>query len=331
MSRFPTSFFNRRQLVMALTAAAVTSSLSVRAQDYPGRAVKVIVPFPPGGSTDVAARVLGQSMQKSLGQPFVIDNRAGAAGALGMDAAAKATPDGYTLGVGGVGAMVTLELLGRKLPYNPDKDLISVGHMGSLGLAIAVKSALNVKTIADLVAMAKAQPGKLSYGTSGSGSPGHLAFEYLKSLTGIAVVHIPYRGDVPLVTDVMGGQIDIGVLTGSGAVAQAKSSNLRILAVTSAKRFAQLPDVPTVAESGVKEYEAEIWNVLTVPTSTPESVVNKLNDALNTAFGDPGVQSQFAAQGLVPVRMSVQQTQQFVRKEREKWAAVIKTSGAKLD
>lgn len=321
----------RRRVLMALAGASALSALPSWAQAYPARAVKVIVPFPPGGSTDVAGRVLGQSMQKTLEQPFVIDNRAGAAGALGTDLVAKAAPDGYTLGVGGVGAMVTLELLGRKLPYSPVKDLIPIGHMGSLGLAIAVKSELKVKSMAELIALAKANPGKLSYGTSGSGSPGHLAFEYLKSLTGIAVVHIPYRGDAPLVSDVLGGQIDIGVLTGSGAVAQSKSDNLRLLAVTSAKRFAQLQAIPTVAESGVKGYEAEIWNVLTAPAGTPEPIVTRLNEALNQALADASVQSQLAAQGLVPAPMSVRQTAQFIRKEREKWAAVVKTSGAKLD
>lgn len=321
----------RRRWLAAVGGAAALSALPSWAQEYPARAVKLVVPFPPGGSTDVAGRVLGQSMGKALGQPFVVDNRAGAAGALGMDLVAKSAPDGYALGVGGVGAMVTLELLGRKLPYDAEKDLVAVGHMGSLGLAIAVKSELKVKNLADLIAMAKAQPGKLSYGTSGSGSPGHLAFEYLKSLTGIAVVHIPYRGDVPLITDVMGGQIDIGVLTGSGAVAQAKSSNLRLLAVTSARRFAQLPDVPTVAEAGVKGYEADIWNVMVAPAGTPEAVVARLNRALNAALTDPLVLSQFAAQGLVPTAMSAPQTAQFVRDERRKWADVVKKSGAKLD
>lgn len=321
----------RRGVLGLLAASASLQALPSWAEAYPARPVKVIVPFPPGGSTDVAGRVLGQSMQKTLGQPFVIDNRAGAAGALGMDLLAKSPADGYTLGVGGVGAMVTLELLGRKLPYNADKDVVCIGHMGSLGLAIAVKSDLKVKNMADLLALAKAQPGKLSYGTSGSGSPGHLAFEYLKNLSGIAVVHIPYRGDVPLITDVLGGQIDIGVLTGSGAVAQSKSSNLRLLAVTSAKRFAQLPGVPTVAESGVKGYEADIWNVLTAPAGTPEPVVARLNEALNAAQAEPLVLSQYAAQGLVPVVMTAGETTAFVRREREKWAAVVKKSGAKLD
>jgi len=329
---FTTALTRRRSLALLAGAAALGGLPGAWAQAYPTRVVKLIVPFPPGGSTDVAGRVLGQAMQARLGgHPIVVDNRSGAAGALGTDAVAKATPDGYTLGVGGVGSMVTLELLGRKLPYNAEKDLVAVGHMGSLGLAIGVRASLNVHSIQDLIAYAKAHPGKLSYGTSGNGSPGHLGFEYLKSLTGMDGTHIPYRGDAPLITDVLGGQVDVGVLTGSGAVAQASNANLRLLAVTSSKRFEQLPKVPTVAESGVPGYEASIWNVLIAPAATDAALVARLNQALNAAMDDGAVKSQFAAQGLVPVKMSSADTQQFVRSEREKWAAVVKKANIKLD
>ncbi len=323
----------RRKLLAGAGALAVLGAAprGWAQQPYPNRAVRLVVPFPPGGSTDVAGRVLGQAMQSRLAnQPVVVDNRAGAAGAIGTDAVAKAAPDGYTLGVGGVGSMVTLELLGRRLPYDAEKDLACVGHMGSLGLAIAVRAGLAVRDIRELVAYAKTNPGRLSYGTSGNGSPGHLAYEYLKSQTGMDGTHVPYRGDAPLVTDVLGGQVDVGVLTGSGAVAQAKNPNLRLLAVTGARRFAQLPQVPTVAESGVPGFDATIWNVLIAPAGTPEPVVARLNAALVAAMDDPAVLGQFAGQGLVPVRMDPRETADFVRREREKWGKVVRAANLKL-
>lgn len=327
---------SRRRLIAGVGASAVLglSPAAWAQQSWPSRAIKLIVPFPPGGSTDVAGRVLGMAMQTRLGnQPVVVDNKAGAAGAIGTDAVAKAAPDGYTLGVGGVGSMVALELLGRKLPYDADKNLVCVGHMGSLGLAIGVRAGLAVHDLKELVAYAKANPGKISYGTSGNGSPGHLAYEYLKSVTGMDGTHIPYRGDAPLVTDVLGGQVDVGVLTGSGAVAQARNTNLRLLAVTSTKRFAQLPNVPTVAESGmpgVAGFDATIWNVLVAPAGTPEAVVNKLNTALVAAMDDAAVVSQFDGQGLIPVKMTPRETADFVKREREKWGKVVRAANLKL-
>ncbi len=329
----PFAAVSRRRLLLGAGAlAALGLPPLVRAQPaYPARAVKLVVPFPPGGSTDVAGRVLGMAMQSRLGsQPVVVDNRAGAAGAIGTDAVAKSAPDGYTLGVGGVGSMVTLELLGRKLPYDAEKDLVCVGHMGSLGLAIGVRAGLAVRSIQDLVAYAKANPGRISYGTSGNGSPGHLAYEYLKSVTGMDGTHIPYRGDAPLVTDVLGGQVDVGVLTGSGAVAQAKNANLRLLAVTSARRFAQLPQVPTVAEGGIAGFDATIWNVLIAPAGTPEPIVARLNAALVAAMDDATVLGQFDGQGLVPVKMTPRETADFVRREREKWGRVVRAANLKL-
>ncbi|MGI4778357.1 MAG: Bug family tripartite tricarboxylate transporter substrate binding protein [Janthinobacterium lividum] len=327
---------SRRRLVAGIGALAASSLVPAAwaQQPWPSRAIKLIVPFPPGGSTDVAGRVLGMAMQTRLGnQPVVIDNKAGAAGAIGTDAVAKAAPDGYTLGVGGVGSMVALELLGRKLPYDADKNLVCVGHMGSLGLAIGVRAGLAVHDLKELVAYAKANPGKISYGTSGNGSPGHLAYEYLKSVTGMDGTHIPYRGDAPLVTDVLGGQVDVGVLTGSGAVAQARNTNLRLLAVTSSKRFAQLPGVPTVAEGGVPGvagFDATIWNVLVAPAGTPEAVVAKLNAALVAAMDDGSVISQFDGQGLIPVKMTPRETADFVKREREKWGKVVRAANLKL-
>jgi tripartite-type tricarboxylate transporter receptor subunit TctC len=270
-------------------------------------------------------------MSPDLGQIFIVDNQAGASGALGMGAVAKSAADGYTLGVGGVGPLVTLELLGRKLAYSPDKSLIPVAHMGALPLVIVAKPNLQVKTMSDLIALAKKDPGKLAFGTSGLGSPGHLAFEYLKGIVGIDMLHVPYKGDAPLTNDLIGGHLDIGVLTVAAAVAQAQGAKVKVLAVTSSKRSEQLPGVPTVAESGVPNYEAEIWNVLVAPMGTPAPVVQRINASLNAALGNPTVRQQLAAQGLIPVPMSVKAVGDFVVKEREKWSNVVKRSGAKLE
>ena len=305
--------------------------LPAGAHDWPTKPIKLIVPFPPAGSTDVAGRVLGEAMSKTLGTNIVVDNRPGAAGTLGMGIVARAKADGYTLGVGGVGPTVTLELLGRKLPYKSEEDLAVIGHMGALPLVIVGRKSLEANNVADLVKQAKASPGKMSYGSSGIGSPGHLAFEYLKSLTGIDVVHVPYKGDSPLTADLMGGQLEVGLLTVAAAVAQAEGGKVKLLAVTSSERSAQLPEVPTVAESGVSGYEAEIWNILVAPAGTPADVVAKLNGELNKALADKDVREKLAGQGLVPVPMTAEEATRFVSAERAKWADVIKRSGAKLD
>lgn len=337
--RTPTNFaplpaLTRRRWVLAcasLTLACGWAGLPLaQAAEFPAKPIKMIVPFPPGGSTDVAGRVLSQAMTGLLNQSVVVDNRSGAAGAVGMAQLANAAPDGYTLGVGGVGPLVTLKLLGREMNYDPEA-LVIVGHMGSLGLAIVGDEDLQANDIQSLIALAKASPGKLSYGTSGVGSPGHLAFEYLKSLTGIDLVHVPYRGDGPLTADLMGKQLDIGILTGPGAVAQAQNNRIKILAVTSQERSAQLPKVPTVAESGLPGYAAEIWNVMVAPKDTPQPVLERLNQALNAALDTETVRQQLAAQGLTAAPMSLPQADAFVRAERSKWGKVVEQTGAGLE
>lgn len=322
----------RRGLLSAIAGAGMALAMggasSVQAAEYPTHTITMVVPFTPGGSTDVAGRVLAKAMSESMQQTIAVENRSGAAGAVGIGQVARANPDGYTLGVGGVGPMVTLKLLGRDITYDPAADLDVAGHMGALGLAIVADDSLKANNIKELVALAKASPGKLSYGTSGIGSPGHLAFEQLKALTGMEIEHIPYRGDAPLTTDLMGGQLDIGVLTVPGAVAQAQSNRLKMLAVTSAKRAEQLPDVPTVAESGIPDYAAEIWNLLVVPKGTPEDIVQHLNKELNIALARDDVRQQFSRQGLMVQPMSVQEARDFVKAERKKWGHVIETTGA---
>jgi tripartite-type tricarboxylate transporter receptor subunit TctC len=323
---------SRRVAVAGCLALLVSAAAGVAAEPaYPEKAITLVVPFPAGGSTDIAARILAERMSPILGQPIVIENRAGAAGAIGMRAVAGSAPDGYTLGVSGVGTSAILEAFGQKLGYSPERDLITVGHMGSLALVIASRSDLEANDLAQLIALAKARPGKLNYGTSGVGTPGHLAFEYLKLLAGIDVTHVPYKGNTPILNDLIGRHVDLGVLTIPGTGTQAKSGMVKPIAVTGLKRSSELPDVPTVRESGFPDYSADIWNILVAPRGTPPAILAKLSDALNSAMKQADVQQQFVAQGMTPDVMTSAETGDFVRREREKWADVVKKSGARMD
>ena len=291
----------------------------------------MIVPFPVGGSTDINGRILAQEMSAILGQPMVVENRAGAAGGIGMGAVARSAPDGYTVGVSGVGTTVLLKLLGQSLGYDPERDLLPVGYMGSLGLAIVARSDFEATTVSELIALAKARPDTITYGTSGSGSPGDLALEYFKSLTGIDMRHVPYKGDAPILNDLIGRHIDLGVLTTSGAIPQVRAGAIKAIAVTSMQRSAQIPEVPTVAEAGVPGYVAEIWNILVVPRGTPPAAVEKLSGALATALKTASVRAQLESQGLVPVVMTPEETAAFVQREQEKWGRVAKHSQVRLN
>jgi tripartite-type tricarboxylate transporter receptor subunit TctC len=324
-----------RRIVIAgcisLLVSAVAGIASAAEPAYPEKTITLVVPFPAGGSTDIAARILAEHMSSKLGQPVVIENRSGAAGGIGMRGVAAAAPDGYTLGVSGVGTSALLEAFGQKLGYSPERDLITVGHMGSLALLIAGRTDLAANDLAQLIALAKAKPGQINYGTSGVGTPGHLAFEYLKLLAAIDVTHVPYKGNTPMLNDLIGRHVDLGVLTIPGTGTQAKSGMIKPIAVTGMKRSSELPDVPTVGESGFPDYSAEIWNILVAPRGTPPAIIARLSDALNAAMGLPEVQQQYAAQGMLPVVMTSAETAEFVRHEREKWVDVVKKSGARMD
>lgn len=324
----PRSNLTRRSLAaVALGGLAVFSAGAVAAQDFPNQPVTLVVGFPPGGSTDVVARILAEHMTGTLGQPVVVENRAGAGGTVGIGHVASSDPDGYTLGVSGVGASILIDALGREPGYDIDTQLDIIGVMGTLGLVIAGRNGLEATTLPELVAFAKENPEALTYGTSGVGTPGHLAMEYLKTVAGFDMLHVPYKGNTPLMNDVLGGHVDIAMLTTPGAAEQVRAEAMHPFAVSSPERSPLMPDVPTVIEGGFEGYTATLWNLLVTPKGTPPEVQAKLSEALNAAMQDAGVLEAYASKGLAPTLTSPEEAVQFHADERKKWLDVIEAAG----
>lgn len=322
----------KRRQVLAVAACLIVCGLAApaAAQGFPAKAITLIVPFPPGGSTDIAGRVLGEKMSAILKQPIIIENRAGAAGAIGIRAVAASPADGYTLGVSGVGPSAILSALGRDTGYDPGA-LTYIGHMGSTALLLGARTDLNLKSLADLTALAKAKPGGVSYGTSGEGTPGHLAMELLTSKIGVKMNHVPYKGNAPLLTDVIGRHVDIGVLTMPGTPEHVKSGKVQGLVALGGARTADLPELPTVKEAGVPDYAVELWNVLVGPKGLPQPVVDTLSAALSAAMADPDVRKKLETSSIIPVTMTPAQAVGMVNRERETWTAVVKSTGIKVN
>jgi len=314
---------------LAVGGLALMSAGPVLAQEYPTGPVTLVVGFPPGGSTDVVARILAEDMTKTLGQPVLVENRPGAGGTVGISHVARSAPDGYTLGVSGVGASILIAALGRDTGYDMDKDLDVIGVMGTLGLVIAGRTGMEPKTLPELMKYAADNPGELTYGSSGVGTPGHLAMEYLKSISGVDILHIPYKGNTPLMNDVLGGHVDIAMLTTPGTAEQVRAGGVHPYAVTSPERSSLMPQVPTVIEGGFEGYTATLWNLLVTPKGTPGAVQAKLSDALNAAMQNPDVLAAYKKQGLAPTLTTPAQATQFLQDERAKWKSVIAKAGVK--
>lgn len=325
--------------VRALRAFAFTAGMlafafasgAIAAEAYPARPIKLIVPFPPGGGPDLIAREVATTVTTQQGWTIIIDNKPGSGGNIGMDAAAKAAPDGYTLVMGQTSNMAINPSLYAKLPYNPQKDLTPVGLVASAPLVIAVASNSPYKTLADLVNAAKANPEGINYASSGSGTVAHLATEQLQRIANVKLTHVPYKGAAQGVTDLIGGQIQMyisSVVTLSGHI---KNGKMRALAVTSAKRSADLPNVPTVAEAGYKGFEAVTWFGIAAPAGVGKDAVGKLNAAFNKALETPDVRKKLTEQGADVLGGSSEQFAALVRDETVRWAKVVKESGAKVD
>jgi tripartite-type tricarboxylate transporter receptor subunit TctC len=316
---------------MAVTALALVAAAHAVAQTYPAKPIRVVVPFPPGGAVDFYARVVQQPLSELLGQPIVIDNKTGASGMIGAEAVAKAVPDGYTLLLGNIASLAINVGIYPKMPYDPLKDFTPIVRTVDVNYVLVVHPSLPVKTVPELIAYAKANPGKLSYGSAGSGSLPHLGTELFKAQTGIAMVHVPYKGGGPMVTDLLGGNVQLVIADQANLMPHVATGKLRALAVATPKRSPNAPDLPTIAETGLIGFEATAWQGLVGPAGMPADVVSRLNDAFNKVMAMPAIREKLTGGGLDPVGGTPEQFGRFIGSEIGKWSKIAKDVGAKAE
>jgi tripartite-type tricarboxylate transporter receptor subunit TctC len=320
-----------RPLTTLAAVALLATTVAAAAQDYPSRPITLIVPYSAGGGNDLMARTAAEKMSKALGQQIVIENRGGAGGSIATRQVAKADPDGYTLGLGGTGTLAIDPTLYPNVGYDPRKDFSAVGLIATSGLVICVHPSLPARSIPELIALAKQEPGKLNYASAGTGSGIHLGTEYFASMAGIKLTHIPYKGSAPALTDLVGGHVAIYFSSLPPAVALVKEGKVRALAVTGARRSPILPDVPTVAEAALPGYEAVLHYGIVAPAGTPRAIIEKLSTALRAAVMSDDLRSRLADDGAEPLPSSPEEYAADIDREETKWSAIVKTSGAKAE
>lgn len=306
--------------------AFASFSAGLMAQGYPSKPIRFIVPYAPGGGTDIIARIIGQELSRALGQPVVVDNRAGAGGTIGTDLAAKAPPDGYTMVLNGSSVAFAPSLY-KNLPYDTVHDFAAVSLVASQPNILAVHPVLPVKSVRELIALAKAKPGAINYASGGTGAANHLATELLKLLANINITHVPYRGTGPAVTDLLSGQVQMTISVIAAVLPHVKAGKLRALAVTGRTRSLAAPDIPTLAEAGVKNYEFTTWYGIQMPAQTPRPIVNRLNTEIARVLQLPELRDRYAASGLDAVASTPEEFGALIRSEITKWATVIKAAG----
>ncbi len=319
-----------KALGLALGLAVAAASPVAQAQAYPTKPVKIIVPFAAGGPADVYARFIAQRLGDALGQSFVVDDRPGAGSVIGTDAVAKSAADGYTLLLMSNAHTVNESLIPNK-PFQLMRDFVAIAPINYSDLVLVANPALPDTTLKALIADAKARPGKLNYASSGPGTPYHMAGELFKSMAGVYLVHIPYRGSSGARTDVIGGQVDVMFDAVTTMAEQVRAGKVRALATTGKQRSEVLPNVPTLNEAGVPGYEATIWLGLMAPTGTPKAIVDKLNEAVSKIVSQPDVKQAWGKQGAVPMVMSPDAFDKYAREDINKWARVIKSANIKVD
>jgi tripartite-type tricarboxylate transporter receptor subunit TctC len=322
--------------ISCLIAANLIATQAISQTAWPAKPVKIIVPFAPGGTTDLLARAMAPELSKAFGQSFIVENKAGAGGNVGADAVAKSPADGYTLLMGTVGTHGINVALYDKMPFDPVKDFAPVTLVAGVPNVMVMNTekakSLNINTVADFITYAKANPGKLNMASSGNGTSIHLAGELFKSMSGTYLVHFPYRGSGPALLDLVGGTMDVMFDNLPSALPQIKAGKLKALAVTSAQRSAVLPDVPTVEEAAkLKGFDASSWFGLLAPAGTPPDVVNRVQQEVAKALNSPSVKEKLLAQGAIPGGNSPQDFSKMIVSEIKKWALVVKVSGAKVD
>jgi tripartite-type tricarboxylate transporter receptor subunit TctC len=313
---------------LALLALAMPAA---SAADYPARPVTLVVAFPPGGASDVLARILGRKLEQVLAQPFVIDNRPGAGGNVAAEAVAHAAPDGYTLLTGNNAILATNAALYKRINFDAVADFAPIGLIGSQANILVVNPALPVKSMAELIALARANPGKLNFASSGHGLAAHLAGELFKAEAKIDIVHVPYKGAAPALQDVIAGHVQMMFATASSVVPHIRDGKVRALAVATLERTAVLPDIPTIDELGIKNFDATTWHGLVAPVRTPREVIAMLNRALAATLSDPSVKKSLGDLGVDIIGGTPEAFAAYIQSEISKWAAIIKASGAKVD
>jgi tripartite-type tricarboxylate transporter receptor subunit TctC len=316
-------------LLMVLTTVVMPAV--AYAQAWPGKPIRFISPFAPGGGADITSRIIAQKLGPALNQQVLVDNRGGAGGNIGVDLAAKSPPDGYTLVLGTIGPIAINVSLYRKLPFDPVKDLLPVTQVANALNVLVVHPSLPAKTVKEVIAIAKARPGELSFGSSGPGATDHLAGELFKSLTGVNMVHVPYKGGAPAMLDLMAGQVQTVFSTVSTAIGAIKGGKVRAIAMTGEKRFELMPELPTIAEAGVPGFEMRNWYGVFVPAGTPREIVARLNAELAKVLQMADVKSKLLESGIEALYSTPEQFAAYIQSETQRWAKVVKASGARAE
>ncbi len=317
--------------MVALGVAACTVTTPVWGQSYPNRPLKMILPFPAGGPTDIVARALGQGLGEALGQNVVIDNRPGGGGLIGATLAAKSAADGHTLFLGGITTFAVAPSVHKNLPYDPLKDFLPVTQATRQPILLMVHPALPVKSVREFIALAKARPGELNYASSGPGGSGHMAGELFRLVTGVNIVHIPYKGAPPALNELIAGQVQVLFGTILITAPHVRAGRVRAIAITGPQRTNALPEVMTFAEAGIADYDASSWNGIAVPAGTPHAIVGRLNTELTRILKTPLVRERLAQDGAVPMPSTPEEFSALIKLEMAKWAQVVKAANIRIE
>jgi tripartite-type tricarboxylate transporter receptor subunit TctC len=315
---------------LALLVAACVASAVTLAQSYPAKPIRLVVPYSPGGPNDTVGRIFAQRLTEVIGQQVIVDNRAGGGGNIGTEFVARATPDGYTLLSAGMGSTVINPLIG-KVSYDPERDFVPIMLIATAPNVLAVHPSTGVNTVAELIALAKQRPGTLNAASSGLGSSTHLSAALFESLAGIRLTHIPYKGSAPSMTALLSGEVELSFLGIPNVLPHWRSGKLRVLAVATKRRSTQIPDVPTIAESGLPDYEVNAWYGIAAPTGTPPAIVSKLHAEMMRFVDTPGYRDALAAQGAEPVSSTLEEFAAVLRADKANWARIIKALGLRGD
>ncbi len=322
---------NVARFATAVIAVTLAMGTLPTAAAFPDKSIRLIVGFPPGGSSDAMARIVQQGLEKQLGQTVVIENKPGAGAMIGIDAVAKSAPDGYTIGLGGAGAFGTNLAMGEKMPYDPHKDIVPVTGLAGSPFILAAAPSLKGKSLRDIIAMAKSDPGKLAIGHGGNGTGMHLTAELINQMAGTKIALVPYRGMAPVLNDLIGSHIALGITDPPSAMAAMEAGKIETVAISSAKRFSRLSNIPTLDESGLPGFESNGSFGIVAPAGTPPDVIAKLNDAFVKVLKDPEIVERIRALGSEPMPMTPSEFGAYIARDLEKWAKVVKAGGGKAN